>query len=141
MRAVVLSVVGVAVIGGAGLATAGLGGGGGGAKASHSTLPPATATIERTALVETQKVDGTLDYGSIRTATSGGGRGTLTWVAAPGAVVSRGESAFRIDNKAVPLLYGSLPLYRTLDEGTKGSDVLQFERNLRALGYTRRRGR
>ncbi|MCW2917770.1 MAG: hypothetical protein JWN52_5838 [Actinomycetia bacterium] len=123
------------VIGGAGLASIGLGGGSG-TTAVHSSLPPATAPIERTTLVETQKVSGTLGYGTTRTATGGGGHGTLTWLAGPGALVSRGQPAYKIDDHPVPLLYGSLPLYRSLSEGTKGADVLQFERNLQALGYT-----
>lgn len=136
-RAALLSVAGVVVIGGAGLATAGLGGGGDPAVA-HSSLPPATAPIERTTLVETQTVSGTLGYGTSSTATSGGGGGggILTWLPGPGTVISRGRAAYRVDNKPVPLLYGSLPLYRTLSEGTEGPDVKQFERNLQALGYT-----
>jgi peptidoglycan hydrolase-like protein with peptidoglycan-binding domain len=35
----------------------------------------------------------------------------------------------------VVLLYGSLPMYRTLAEGATGADVRQLERNLFALGY------
>jgi hypothetical protein len=134
-RAAFLSVAGVVVIGGAGLATAGLGGGGG-APVAHSSLPPATASIERTTLVETQTVGGTLGYGTTSTATSGGGGGVLTWLPGPGSVISRGRAAYRVDNKPVPLLFGALPLYRTLASGTEGPDVKQFERNLRALGYT-----
>jgi peptidoglycan hydrolase-like protein with peptidoglycan-binding domain len=134
-RVAVLSTVGVVLVGVAGLATAGLGGGGG-TPTGRSSLPPATARIERTTLVETQKVDGTLGYGTTHTVAGAGGRGVLTWLAAPGSVVSRGRSAYRVDDHPVPLLYGSLPLYRTLSEGTKGKDVLQFERNLEALGYT-----
>ncbi|WP_433179267.1 peptidoglycan-binding protein [Actinoallomurus sp. CA-150999] len=134
-RAAILSGVGVLLVGVAGLAAAGLGGGGG-TPTGRSTLPPATARIERTTLVETQKVDGTLGYGTTRTAAGAGGRGVLTWLAAPGTVVSRGRPAYRVDDHPVPLLYGSLPIYRTLSDGTKGRDVLQFEQNLQALGYT-----
>ncbi|MEU6036312.1 peptidoglycan-binding protein [Actinomadura sp. NPDC047616] len=136
-RIAVLAVVGAVVVGGAGLATVGLGGGGGAdPAAAGSALPPATEPVERTTLVETQTVDGTLGYGTTRTATGGGGRGTVTWIASPGTVVSRGRSAYKIDNRAVPLLYGRLPVYRTLSAGTEGPDVEQLERNLRALGYT-----
>jgi len=134
-RAAVMGVGGVVLVGGFGLAAAGLGGEGPTSPA-HSSLPPATAPIERTDLIETQQADGTLGFGSTRTATGGGGSGTLTWVAAAGTEVTRGRSAYRVDDKPVPLLYGTLPLYRTLAAGTKGSDVRQFERNLRALGYT-----
>ncbi|WP_165978522.1 peptidoglycan-binding protein [Actinomadura darangshiensis] len=133
-RTLVLGAAGVVVAGGAGLATAGLGGGGEPA-AAHSSLPPATARIERTTLVEKQDVDGTLGYGGTGTV-AGAGNGTLTWLAGPGTVIPRGGSVYRVDNKPVPLLYGKLPLYRALAEGTEGADVLQLERNLRALGYT-----
>jgi peptidoglycan hydrolase-like protein with peptidoglycan-binding domain len=135
VRVAILSGAGVVLVGIAGLATAGLGGGGG-TPTGRSSLPPATARIERTTLVETQKVDGTLGYGTTHTVSGAGGRGVLTWLAAPGSVIARGRSAYRVDDHPVPLLYGSLPLYRTLSEGTKGKDVLQFEQNLAALGYT-----
>ncbi|TMR03718.1 efflux RND transporter periplasmic adaptor subunit [Actinomadura soli] len=134
-RAAVLGAAGVVVAGGAGLATAGLGGGTGEPAAAHSSLPPATAPIERTTLVETQDVDGTLGYGATRAAVGAGG-GTLTWLAGAGSVISRGRPVYRVDNKPVPLLYGRLPLYRTLSTGTEGDDVEQLEKNLRALGYT-----
>ncbi|MBO2440699.1 peptidoglycan-binding protein [Actinomadura nitritigenes] len=133
-RTAVLGAAGVVVVGGAGLAAAGLGGGDG-PSARHGALPPATAAVERTTLVETQKVDGTLGYGT-SASVSAQGRGTLTWLAGEGAVVTRGRPVYRADNEPVPLLYGKLPLYRTLDEGTEGADVLQFEKNLAALGYT-----
>ncbi len=132
-RTIVLGAAGVVVVAGVSLATVGLGGGGDPA-AAHSTLPRTTAPIERTTLVETQDVDGTLGYGDTHTVT-GAGHGTLTWLAGPGTVIS-GVPVYRVDNKPVPLLYGKLPLYRTLSQGKEGADVKQFERNLRALGYT-----
>ncbi|WP_067481275.1 peptidoglycan-binding protein [Actinomadura hibisca] len=133
-RAALLGAAGIAAVAGAGLATAGLGGGGG-APPARGAVPPATASVEKTTLVETQKVGGTLGYGDTRTAASAGS-GTLTWLARPGARIVRGGTAFKIDNRPVPLLYGSLPLYRTLRSGVEGADVRQVERNLRALGYT-----
>ncbi|WP_131738819.1 peptidoglycan-binding protein [Actinomadura roseirufa] len=133
-RAVVLGVTGVAVVAGGGLAAAGLGGGDGPA-AAHGALPPATAPVERTTLVETRKVEGTLGYGTAHTVASAG-RGTLTWLAGAGAVVRRGRPVYRVDDKPVPLLYGALPVYRRLSDGVTGADVRQFEENLRALGYT-----
>ncbi|MGI8335883.1 peptidoglycan-binding protein [Actinomadura scrupuli] len=128
-----LVAAGAVVLGGAGLAAAGIGGGGGTAPA-RSTLPPATAAIERTTLTATQEVDGTLGYGDPRVI-NGLGKGTLTWLARAGATVTRGEPVYRADTHPIPLLYGSLPLYRTMRTGVQGPDVLQLERNLRALGY------
>ncbi|MDN3352484.1 peptidoglycan-binding protein [Actinomadura sp. DC4] len=134
-RAVATGVGGAVLACGFVLAAIGVGGGGT-TKAPHSSLPPATAPIERTTLTETQEADGTLGFGATHVAKGTSGRGTLTWVAAPGYEVTRGRSAYRLDDRPVPLLYGSLPLYRTLGTGTTGADVAQFERNLRALGYT-----
>lgn len=134
-RVAVLGVAGLAVIGVAGLATAGLGGGDG-KPAGRAALPPATAPIERTTLVETQQVDGTLGYGTTHTVTGGGRHGVVTWLPSGGTVLSRGDTADKVDDRPVPLLYGSLPVYRTLADGVTGDDVRQFERNLAALGYT-----
>jgi multidrug efflux system membrane fusion protein len=100
----------------------------------EATLPPATAKVIRTTLVDTKTVSGTLGYGEpepIR-ATQ---RGTLTWIAPVGSTVERGEVLFKVDERPVVALYGSLPLYRALRVGTKGRDVRQLERNLAALGY------
>lgn len=151
-RAIALGVLAVAAVGGAGLATAGLGGGGG-SGSSGGPKVPATAAVERTTLTETQKVDGSLGYGDTTTlaapsgssdgsgGSKGGGgtpsssAGTITWLPSPGTKISRGEPAYRVDNRPVPLLYGRMPLYRTLKDGVSGTDVLQFERNLAALGY------
>jgi peptidoglycan hydrolase-like protein with peptidoglycan-binding domain len=103
--------------------------------AANPALPPATAEVTRTTLVETKTVAGTLGYGEpvpIRA----GGRGTLTWIAPVGSIVKRGEPLFKVDERPVVALYGSLPLYRTLRDGAKGRDVGQLERNLAALGRT-----
>jgi len=103
--------------------------------AANAALPPATAEIIKTTLVETKKVSGTLGYGD-PAPISATGRGTLTWIAPVGSTVKRGEPLFRVDERPVVALYGSLPLYRTLDVGTKGADVRQLEKNLAELGYT-----
>ncbi|MFK4071538.1 peptidoglycan-binding protein [Streptomyces sp. NPDC029674] len=68
---------------------------------------------------------------------SGGsaGDGIVTWVPEEGAVVERGETVYRVDQQRVPLLYGSFPLYRTLQSGSEGDDVEMLEKNLRALGH------
>jgi membrane fusion protein, multidrug efflux system len=97
-------------------------------------LPPATASVTRTTLVETKTESGTLSYGEpvpIRAAQ----RGTLTWIAPVGSTVKRGEPLFKLDERPVVALYGSLPLYRTLAVGMEGRDVRQLKRNLAALGY------
>jgi peptidoglycan hydrolase-like protein with peptidoglycan-binding domain len=64
------------------------------------------------------------------------GLGLITWLPAVGSVTNRGEPLFRVDNEPVVLLYGALPLFRTLAAGVEGPDVRQLEENLVALGYT-----
>jgi multidrug efflux system membrane fusion protein len=103
--------------------------------AANPTSPPATAKVTRTTLVDTKKVSGTLGYGD-PAPISAAGTGTLTWIAPVGSKVERGEPLFKIDQRPVVALYGSLPLYRTLGGGAQGADVRQLERNLAALGYT-----
>jgi peptidoglycan hydrolase-like protein with peptidoglycan-binding domain len=103
--------------------------------ATSPALPPATAKVTRTTLVETKKVSGMLGYGDavpVRAAQAG----TLTWIAPVGATVSRGRPLFKLDERPVVTLYGSLPLYRPLRAGVKGTDVKQLEENLSKLGYT-----
>jgi hypothetical protein len=107
---------------------------GGKAPVANPALPPATAQVTRMTLVATKTVSGTLGYGEpvpIRAA----GRGTLTWIAPVGSTVGRGQPLFKVDERPIVALYGSLPLYRTLDVGVEGRDVRQLERNLAALGY------
>jgi hypothetical protein len=103
--------------------------------AASTGLPPATARVIRTTLVETKTVSGTLGYGDPVPIRAGGG-GTLTWIAPVGSKVERGKPLFKVDERPVVALYGSLPLYRTLRDGVKGGDVRQLERNLAALGRT-----
>jgi peptidoglycan hydrolase-like protein with peptidoglycan-binding domain len=134
-RALLISAGGVVVLGGAVAGFVLASGSGGKEPAANPGLPPATAKVTRTTLVETKTVSGTLGYGEpvpIRAAE----RGTLTWIAPVGSTVRRGEPLFKVDERPVVALYGSLPLYRTLREGTNGRDVRQLERNLAALGYT-----
>jgi peptidoglycan hydrolase-like protein with peptidoglycan-binding domain len=103
--------------------------------ASGTRMPPATAEVTRTTLVETKTVPGTLGYGD-PVPVDAAGQGTLTWIAAIGSVVNRGEPLFKLDQRPVVALYGTLPLYRTLSVGLAGADVKQLEENLSALGYT-----
>ncbi|GAA4467998.1 peptidoglycan-binding protein [Phytohabitans houttuyneae] len=102
--------------------------------AGGSTLPPATAQVQRSTLVDAETVDGTLGYGT-ETAVTPRLRGTVTWLPAAGATVKRGGRLYGVDDTPVVLLRGTLPLYRPLTPGVEGADVKQFEQNLAALGY------
>jgi peptidoglycan hydrolase-like protein with peptidoglycan-binding domain len=95
----------------------------------------ATATVERTDLADRTELDGTLGYAKTYTVTASG-QGRLTWLPAVGAVIRRGARSYGVDGHTVPLFYGPMPLWRTLEYGmTDGRDVLALERNLTALGY------
>ena len=99
---------------------------------------PAVETVElvRQDMSSTESLPGTLGYGAAR-AVAGGGKGVVTWLPKPGATVHRGQQVFRVDDQAVPLFYGSLPLYRPLTvRNTVGRDVRIVANNLRALGYS-----
>ncbi|MEJ3742251.1 peptidoglycan-binding domain-containing protein [Actinomycetes bacterium KLBMP 9797] len=99
----------------------------------RSSLPPATAPVARTTLVQSETVDGTLGYGDPTVVKAQGG--ILTWLAPLGSAVTRGKPLYEVDEDPVVLIYGSAPLYRTLASGLSGSDVAMFEQNLSALGY------
>ncbi|MEO3768617.1 peptidoglycan-binding domain-containing protein [Streptomyces sp. B8F3] len=64
------------------------------------------------------------------------GSGVVTWLPDAGDVIKRGAAVYSIDEAKVPLLYGSTPLYRTLDVGAEGKDVQILEANLAALGHS-----
>lgn len=103
--------------------------------AVNPARPPATAPITRTTLVATRTELGTLGYGD-PVAVRAWGTGTLTWLAAAGSTVARGEPLFKIDEEPAVALYGAVPMYRTLSTFVEGADVRQLQENLAELGYT-----
>ncbi|MEU6719969.1 peptidoglycan-binding protein [Nonomuraea sp. NPDC046802] len=126
---------GVALLAAAVTAAAlGFGGDSAGPAAAGRT-PPATAKVTRTTLTETKTVDGTLGYGETTTIT-GKSQGTITWLPGEGSTITRGHGVYSVDADRRPLLYGTMPLYRTLEDGVSGRDVELLERNLDKLGYT-----
>ena len=54
---------------------------------------------------------------------------------APGDRVDCGGVLYRVDDRPVVLLCGTIPAYRALHLGVKGRDVRQLNRNLHQLGY------
>jgi peptidoglycan hydrolase-like protein with peptidoglycan-binding domain len=95
----------------------------------------ATVAVKRTDLSTTVTMPGTLGYGvptSIKAAD-----GTVTWLPAVGAAVTRGHALYRNNDRPVIAFYGNTPLFRKL--GTVdmiGRDVRVVVQNLRALGYS-----
>ncbi|MEU8663585.1 hypothetical protein, partial [Actinoplanes philippinensis] len=111
-----------------------------GATSPQKEAAPETPAVTAVALVrqdltESISLTGKLGYGTARPV-KGGRAGVVTWLPAAGAVISRGKALYRIDDKPVPLFYGSLPLFRTLAQpNTVGRDVRVVRDNLKALGY------
>jgi peptidoglycan hydrolase-like protein with peptidoglycan-binding domain len=104
-----------------------------------SAAPKAQATdtveVVRTDLVSRTEASGTLGYAGA-TPLLAAGQGTLTWLPEVGAEIGRGARAYEVDGHRVPLFYGTTPLWRALKTGVDdGQDVLEIERNLKALGY------
>lgn len=125
------AVVAVAALGAGAYA---IGGGGEGAGRAADGLPPATATVVRTDLVRSKTADGKVDFAGRRPVKAAVG-GTVTVAAREGVTVTRGQALYELDDKPVTLLYGPVPAFREMRVGDRGSDVLQLERNLVALGY------
>jgi peptidoglycan hydrolase-like protein with peptidoglycan-binding domain len=69
------------------------------------------------------------------------GLGLVTWLPPVGTTIERGQPLLRVDERPVVLLYGTVPLYRTLKAGSVGPDVTQLESNLQALGFSGADGR
>lgn len=143
--------IAVVVIASAGVAaaTGALGGDSDTAATAAPTGPPKTAKVESTSLTRTETVSGNLGYGdatAVQAAPSGsasssstgqsGGSGVITWLPGEGETIKRGGTVYSLDELKVPLLYGSTPLYRTIQSGSEGKDVKLLEENLSALGYT-----
>jgi peptidoglycan hydrolase-like protein with peptidoglycan-binding domain len=98
-----------------------------------------TAAVERKTLTVTDDFSGTLgfagDYDVI-----GGLPGMLTWTVPTGTVVTAGKRLYETNgHDRTSLMYGSRPAWRTMEpRSTNGPDILQLEKNLKALGFTRR---
>ena len=131
-----------ALLGGAAVLVIGAAGGGvyvldDNGKASSTTAATDLPTLEvtRTDMADTADENGTLGFGDSRGVLAGG-TGRITWLPRAGTVINRGDRAYGVDGHGVALLYGSMPLWRVLRRGvTDGYDVLELERNLKALGY------
>jgi peptidoglycan hydrolase-like protein with peptidoglycan-binding domain len=105
------------------------------APAAATGLPPATVTVKQGTLVQTQNVDGTLSYGvPVPLLAPPGASGLVTWMAAPGDVVTLGQPVYRVDGEPVVLIYGTVPFYRTLRQGDAGPDVKELKASLSRLG-------
>ncbi len=109
-----------------------------------------TSTVEARSLGQTFTADGMVVYtdattafvrletqSSVVSATPGTGSALshVTQVVVEGATVDRGDVLWRLGNEPTVALFGELPNYRDLGPGDEGTDVLQLETNLVALGF------
>src|SRR4051794_33480003 len=113
---------------------------GAGHRAKAAGTPPANSEkVERGALSALVSGAGTLTYrarpdGSPYVVVNQAG-GVYTQLPAAGASVGCGGVLYRVDDRPVVLLCGTVPAYRALHVGVRGPDVRQLNRNLHRLGY------
>jgi hypothetical protein len=117
------------------------------AAAASQAASANTATVQKGKLSAAVSQDGTLTYrarpdGSPFSAINHA-RGTYTELPEVGDEVDCGGVLYRVDDKPVLLLCGTVPAYRVLHVGDAGQDVRQLNRNLHVQGaaFTRARRR
>ena len=94
----------------------------------------ATAAVVRESLSATTPMAATLGYAGSYTV-SGQGGAALTELPQPGQVIGQGQALYQTGNRSpVVLLYGSVPDWRPMSEGTTGADVSQLNHDLVTLG-------
>jgi hypothetical protein len=97
--------------------------------------PPATQPVTRQDISQTTSESATLGYAGSYPVT-GRGSGTLTSLPPAGQVIRQGQVLYKVDNGTpVVLMYGSVPAWRSMSEGTTGADVTQLNHDLVDLGY------
>lgn len=103
---------------------------------SHlSSSATGSARVRYRNLIATDTQSGTLSYADPQTVYAQLA-GTITWLPAPGAVISPGHALFRVDNSPVLLMSGATPAYRALGPSdTPGPDIYELNRNLVRLGF------
>jgi peptidoglycan hydrolase-like protein with peptidoglycan-binding domain len=105
------------------------------AAGGSGAVPASTATVIRTSITATEEDSGTLGYDGSFTLYAAV-PGTITWLPAPGLVISPGRWLFAIDGQPATLLRGQQPAWRAFAPGmTDGPDVRELERDLVAGGY------
>jgi peptidoglycan hydrolase-like protein with peptidoglycan-binding domain len=107
--------------------------------AAARALAADTVKVERGELSAMVSQGGTLTY---RARSDGSpypvinhARGVYTSLPNSGDKVGCGGVLYRVDDRPVVLLCGTVPVYRALHVGLKGPDVRQLNRNLHQLGY------
>ncbi|MFZ0042320.1 MAG: hypothetical protein WAK93_13500 [Solirubrobacteraceae bacterium] len=103
--------------------------------ASANSGGASETTVQRRNLVQTDTEAGTLSYSNPQTVYDRLG-GTITALPSVGQVIKPGGTLFRVDGAPVILMNGHTPAYRDLSPADPdGTDVLELNRNLVALGF------
>ena len=76
-----------------------------------------------------------VQFGQPVIALSAAPEGTITEVAAEGAIIEQGGVLYRVDNRPTVLLYGETPAYRAMTSQDEGTDIAQLQSALIALGF------
>ena len=96
--------------------------------------PTSTRPVTRQTITAQTSMSGILGFSGSYTVT-GKGHGSVTWLPQAGHVVRDGRTLYKVDNGVpVVLLYGTVPEWRVMSEGTTGADVAQLNHDLVALG-------
>jgi peptidoglycan hydrolase-like protein with peptidoglycan-binding domain len=85
-------------------------------------------------LIEFDELDGRMIYADIEPISSGSD-GVITSLLDSGDAIERGTVLYTINAAPTTVFYGTIPFYRSIEEGSVGDDVLVLEKNLAALGY------
>lgn len=96
------------------------------------TLTAASAEVRD--LIEFDELDGRMIYADTEPINSGTD-GVITSVLDSGDAIERGTVLYTINAAPTTVFYGTIPFYRSVEEGSVGDDVLVLEKNLAALGY------
>lgn len=102
--------------------------------AATSTVKHPTTVVTKGDLTDSKVFAGTLGYGTA-SGVPGAAPGVLTWLPKPGEVIRRDEFLYAVDERGVRSMHGTVPLWRSLERGLRGTDVQQLNDNLAALGY------
>ena len=106
-----------------------------------------TATVQRTDVIETETLPGTLGYGAAEQITFvssnegivsvfGLAQGIVTDIVDEGTVVRSGDVLYEVNTQPVVVLEGSVPAYRSFTASmSDGSDVRQLEQALTDAGF------
>lgn len=99
------------------------------------TVALSTATVISQDLVDSVEYEADLGRGTAQ-ALLAGADGTVTAIVEVGDQLDRGNVIATVDAQPVVAMYGTQPFWRGLQSGDDGTDVLQLEANLAALGFT-----